>query len=250
MKTKIKNIFGEDLDILVEGNEDSKDIIIFVHGYGTDKDEGFASFLELAESLKDHYVLIRFDLSGYGKSGGKDLEFQFQKAAGDVDSIIRYARKNYPDKNLDIIAHSLGTFVVCLLSPQNIRKTVFTSIANSNTKFVSSELEKRIVLKGGKVDKNGITLYPRTQGGMQRIGKDFWKTLENLNPVERIEELGNKTDLIIYKPKQDEVLAYKYFDEYKRIKNSTYVEVDGDHNFKDPMQRKNLFMRIKKFLES
>jgi len=40
MKTKIKNVFGENLDILIEGNSNSKDIIIFVHGYGTDKDEG------------------------------------------------------------------------------------------------------------------------------------------------------------------------------------------------------------------
>ena len=250
MKTKIKNIFGEDLDVLIEGNEGSKDIVIFVHGFGTDKDEQFASFLDFAEFLKDQYLLIRFDLSGYGKSEGKDSEYQLQKAAGDVDSIIRYARKNYPNKNLNIIAHSLGTFVVLLLSPQNIRKTVLTAIVNSDTKFVSSELEKRILLKGGKVDKNGITIYPRTRGGIQRIGKDFWKTLENLNPLERVEELGNKTDLIIYKPKQDEVLANKYFDEYKRIKNVRYVEMGGDHNFKNPTQRKNLFVHIRKFLVS
>ena len=250
MNTKIKNIFGEDLDILVEGNKKSTNVIIFVHGYGTDKDEGFASFLDLSTYLKDNYILIRFDLSGYGKSEGKDSEFQCQKAAGDVDSIIRFAKKNYPGKNIHIIAHSLGTFIVSLLSPYEIKKTIFTSIINSNTKFVSDELRKRILFKGGKVDKNGITIYPRTQGGVQRIGKDFWRTLENINFLEYIEDLGNKTDLIIFKPKQDGVLADKYFDEYKGIKNITYVEVDGDHNFKDPTQRKNLFVLIKKFLSN
>lgn len=250
MQTTIKNIFGENLDILVEGNAQSKDVIIFVHGYGTDKDEGFASFLDLADYLKNDYLLIRFDLSGYGKSEGKDSEFQLQKAAGDVDSVIRYARKKYPEKNIDIIAHSLGTLIVSLLSPYGINKIVLTSIVNANTRFVSEELERRILSKGGKVNKNGITTYPRSHGGIQLIGKDFWKTLENLDPVDRITELGDKTDVIIFKPKQDDVLADRYFDEYNRIKNVQYVEVDGDHNFKDPIQRKKLFMRIKKFLKS
>ncbi len=250
MKTKIKNIFGEDLDILIEGNNRSKDIIIFVQGFGTDKNERFASFLELALDLENDYLLIRFDLSGYGESGGKDSEFQFQKAAGDVDSVIRYARKNYPAKNINIIAHSLGTFVVSVLSPYKIRKIIFTSIVNSNTKFVSKELKKRILSKGGQVDKEGVTIYPRTQGGIQHMGKDFWKTLENVNLLEYIEELGNKTDLIIFKPKKDGVFEDKYFDEYKGIKNIKYVEVEGDHNFKDPTQRKNLFTLIKNFLSS
>jgi len=247
-KIKIKNIFGEDLDLLLEGNEKSKHIVVFVHGYGTDKDEGFASFLEFSEYIKNDFLIIRFDLSGYGASEGEENEFQFQKAAGDVDSVIRYARKVYPQKEINIIAHSLGTFVVALLSPSGIRKTVFTSIVNSNTKYVSKELEKRILSKGGRVDKNGITAYPRTQGAVQIIGKDFWRTLENFKPVEYIEDFGKKTDLIIYKPKQDEVLKYKYFDAYKKLRNAKYLEVDGDHNFKNPKERKDLFKKIKSFL--
>lgn len=82
------------MDILIEGNDKATDVIIFVHGYGTDKDEGFSSFLDLAKYIKEDYLLIRFDFSGYGKSGGSDSEFQFQKAAGDVDSVIRFTRKN------------------------------------------------------------------------------------------------------------------------------------------------------------
>ena len=44
MKKRIKNIFGEDLDVLIEGNANSKRILLFVHGYGTDKDEGVRFF--------------------------------------------------------------------------------------------------------------------------------------------------------------------------------------------------------------
>ncbi len=247
-KIKIKNIFGENLDLLLEGNEKSMQIIIFVHGYGTDKDEGFASFLECSRHMKNDFLVIRFDLSGYGKSEGEDQAFQFQKAAGDLDSVIRFATKKYPKKKLNIIAHSMGSLIVGLLSPSGIRKIVFTSVINSNTKFVSQNLERRILSKGGKVDKNGISVYPRSRGGIQLIGKDFWRTLENLDIIEYISDLAKKTELVIYKPRHDEILPYRYFDAYKKINGVRYYEIDGDHNFKDPNDRKELFKKIKKFL--
>ena len=248
MKKRIKNIFGEELDVLIEGNKKSKAVVIFVHGYGTDKDEGFASFLDFSRFIKKDFLTIRFDLSGHGKSGGKQQEFQFQKAAGDLDSVIRFIRKTYPNKGINIIAHSLGTFVVSLLSPYGIRRIVFTSIINSNIKFVSKKLRERIISKGGKVNKNGISIYPRTRGSIQLIGKDFWRTLENFNPVEYVADLATKTKIVIFKPKQDEVLEYKYFGEYKKIKGVRYYEIDGDHNFRKPKERKELLRRVRKFL--
>ena len=157
-------------------------------------------------------------------------------------------QKTYPQKEIHIIAHSLGAFIVSLLSPYGIKKIVFTSIINSNTTYVSQKLEERILSNGGKVNKNGISVYPRTQGATQLIGKDFWRTLENFNPVEYITDLGTKTQLVIFKPKQDEVLEYIYFDEYKKIKGVKYYEVDGDHNFKNPNERKELFKKVRKFL--
>jgi predicted esterase YcpF (UPF0227 family) len=250
MKTKIKNIFGENLDLLIEGNSNSNDVIVFVHGYGTDKNEGFASFLDLSNFLKRKFITIRFDLSGYGLSDGKEEEFQFQKAAGDVDSVIRYARKKYPSKKINIIAHSLGTFIVTLLSPFEINKTVFTSIPNSDPKFVLLQLQKRIVKNGGKINEDGVTIYKRTSGAIQKIGKDFWRTYRNFNMIEYLQDLARKTDLVIYKPLQDEVLEYKYFDEYKNLANIQYVEVPGDHNFKKTNERNDLFLLIQKFLEN
>lgn len=247
-KLHITNIFGEKLDLLLQGNEESNQILIFVHGFGTDKDEGFASFLDCAEFLQDDFLEIRFDLSGYGDSEGEEEEFQFQKAAGDVDSVIRFARKMYPNKEINIVAHSLGTFIIGLLSPYFIRKIIFTSVPNSNINFVSEQIEKRIISKGGTVNKKGVTIYPRTKGKVQKVGKDYWSTLETFQPLEFFEELGAKTDLIIYKPLQDEVLENKYYEEYASLKNLQYVKVDGDHNFKKPADRKHLFNLIKEFL--
>jgi len=248
MKKKVKNIFGENLDILIEGDKKSNKILIFVHGFETDKNEGFSTFLDLSKYLKNDFLMIRFDLSGYGQSEGEDHEFQFQKAAGDVDSMIRYARRNYKDKDIYIVAHSLGTFIVSLLSPYDIKKIVFISIPNSNISFIIRELKNRITSKGGKIDEKNLTYYPRTSGAVQIIGRDFWRTIKGFNPCEYIEELARKTDLIIFKPKQDDVLKNRYFQEYKKIKGLKYVEIDGNHNFTDKTDRKRLFQEIRKFL--
>lgn len=250
MKLKIKNIFGEELDVLVEGNKNSKDILIFVHGYGTDKNEGFASFLDLSKYLRDKYLILRFDLSGYGKSDGRDSEFQFQKAAGDVDSIIRYSRKKYKSKRINIIAHSLGTFIVGLLSPYQINKIIFTSIPNSNSDFVINQLQNRIKKSGGVVNERGVTIYPRSSGAVQKMGKDFWRTFRNFDPIEYFSDLNKKTNLIIFKPIQDEVLENRYFDEYKKISNIKYVEINGNHNFQQEKDRNELFKKIRHFLEN
>ena len=42
----------------------------------------------------------------------------------------------------------------------------------------------------------------------------------------------------------------KYFEEYKRLKNVKYVEVEGNHNFTDENDRRNLFKKIETFLNS
>ena len=247
---KIKNIFGENLDVLIEGNRRAEDIIILVHGFGTDKNEGFSSFIDFSAYFQKQYLVIRFDQSGYGKSEGNSEAFQFQKAAGDVDSVIRYTRKKFPTKSINILAHSLGTFIVALLSPYNIKKIIFTSIPNSNTEFILQQVQNRILQNGGTIDETGISRYVRSSGAIQLVGPDYWRTLRTFNPIEYIQELSSKTKLVIYKPINDEVLEYKYFSAYKLLKGVEYHEIPGDHNFRKPSDRLALFQQIDKFLKS
>lgn len=247
---KIKNIFGENLDVLIEGNLQASEIIILVHGFGTDKNEGFSSFIDFSTYFQKDYLIVRFDQSGYGQSEGESQAFQFQKAAGDVDSIIRYVRKHYPNKLINVLAHSLGTFIVSLLSPHNINKIIFTSIPNSNTQFIVKQVQKRILANGGTINEQGVSRYVRSSGVVQLIGADYWRTFKTFNPIEYIQDLAKQTKLVIFKPLNDEVLEYKYFSEYKSIKGVDYREIIGDHNFKTTQDRENLFKQIEIFLQS
>lgn len=179
------------------------------------------------------------------------MAFSFQKASGDLNFIIRYLRREYPNKKLNIFAHSLGTFVTVILSPEKINKTVFTGAINLDLKLISKKIEDRILLAGGRVDKNGITVYPRTSGAVQLVGKDYWKILDNNNLIPFFQEYAQKTDLIVFKSLQDEVVGSdKSFDDYKKISGLKYVEINGDHNFTNPQDRQNLLKEIDKFLKN
>lgn len=248
MDRKIKNIFGEKLDVTIEGSRKTNRVTIFVHGFGTNKDEGFNFFKELSKYLKEDTLSIRFDLSGYGKSEGIDHEFQLQKAAGDLDTILRFAKKTYPECQLAIVSHSLGCFVTALRSPFGVKRTVFTGIPNSKPDSLLKTIQERIKSKNGQINENDISIYPRTDGSIQSIGKDFWSTVSNFQPTEFLQEYGAKTRLLVLKPLQDEIVPNKYFKEYSKIKNIEYEEMDGDHNFSKKEDRTKVFKRIQKFL--
>ena len=101
-----------------------------------------------------------------------------------------------------------------------------------------------------KVNEDGITEYPRSRGAVQLIGKDFWRTLRNLKPVDLLQKLSKSTRVVIFKPLQDDVLGFEFFNEYKKIKRLKYVEVNGNHNFTDLIDRKNVIEKIKTFLKT
>ncbi|MBI2010776.1 MAG: alpha/beta hydrolase [Candidatus Colwellbacteria bacterium] len=246
---KIPNEFGEKLDVLVEGNEGAPEMLVFVHGYGTDKDEGFSSFIDLSNAFKDEYLNIRYDQAGYGKSEGEDKAFNLQRAAGDLRSILRWAKEQYPDKRVNILAHSLGIFAPLLLSPEDVERFGFTSIPNADTEYSIDFLQKRIKAAGGRVDESGISAYPRSKGAVQFIGAEFWKTLRSLDPVKLISNLAKTSKIAIFRPMQDDVLGLDHFDEYKNIEGVQYTELDGDHNFTKLEDRKAAIDALREFLK-
>ena len=245
----VTNDYGERLDILVEGQRDSSTVVIFVHGYGTDKDEGFLSHADLSVELGKYFTIVRFDQNGYGKSEGAEEEYDLHKATSDLRNIINTVRSTWPNKKLVIQAHSLGTFVVAMLSPDSIEKISCTGLPNANTDLIIRVLQDRIRKNGGEINEEGVTTYKRTSGAVQLIGKDFWRTLQNFNATVAFERLGAKTQLRLYRSLQDDVLSHDSYDAYKTIAALEYKEVNGDHNFTNATDRKELFADLLKFFE-
>lgn len=244
---KIENKQHEKLDVLIEGNSEAVVSIIFVHGLGTNKDEGTNLFVDISKALKDKYRIIRFDFSGYGKSEGRQEDASCDKQASDLKAILDYVKLTYNGK-LCLIAHSLGTSVVSVLSPEGIEKTIFTGIPNPNMKAKLDSLKSKILSRpSGVVNEEGISLHIRSTGELQRIGPDFWRCLRRFDPMTAIKNFSLKTDLILFRALQDN--SEKGTERYSKIKSLKYVELDGDHTFTRHKDREELIRRIVDFLK-
>ncbi len=63
-RLKIRNACNEKLDALLKGKEDASTVIVFVHGFGSNKHENFNLLTDIADSLADDFRIIQFDFSG------------------------------------------------------------------------------------------------------------------------------------------------------------------------------------------
>lgn len=246
MKLKLLNQYNEKLDVLVEGNQDAGKSIIFVHGFGSNKNEGFNLFVDVSKALKKDFRIIRFDFSGFGQSEGKQEDVNYKKQTKDLKIVLNYVKQKFSGP-IYIYAHSMGSFVTALFSPDDIEKIIFTS--PPSTAIVTYQMwQERIKAKGGKVNLKGITIYPRTSGAVQTLGPSFWRVLKNFKEHQTIATLADKTQLIVFKPLQDEVTGNDNYGHYKKIPNLQYIELNGDHNFTKAKNRNKLIKYIKKLL--
>ena len=245
--TKVLNEHGEKLDVVIEGNKNSKTTIIFVHGLGADKEENFNLFVDLSRPLLEKYQVLRFDLSGCGKSEGREEDSSCRKHSRDLNSIIDYTKQELRTSAY-IVAHSMGAFVVSMLSPENIGRTAFITVPGSDTLKSIEALQNRIRSRpGGIVDENKTSIYPRSNGDVQKIGPDFWRSLKEFNPLAAMETELAKTDLIVFGALQDDVVDPKSVIEYKHIEGLRYVDLQGNHNFTKAKDRDVLISKINEF---
>lgn len=242
---KIVNEQNEKLDVLIEGNTNARSTIIFVHGLGVNKNEGKNLFVDIATQLENKFRIVRFDLSGCGASEGKEEDSNLYKWSKDLYTIIKYVRSKY-DGNVYIIAHSFGTFVTARLSPPNIQKTVFVAMANKDTSGAS--IKARIKSRNGIVNEQGISIYPRTTGEVQKIGPSFWRELTKFNPILAVNTFASKTKLTIIEPNQDEIVKKENREGYEKMVDK-YIKLDGSHEFAKPEDRKVLIQQINALFE-
>ncbi len=243
----VKNALGEDLDCLVEGNPTAVKTLVFVHGFGASKDETSNYFRDLAGSLSEDLRIVRFDFSGCGQSRGRFEDGNYSKWAEDLRVVLAYFRSNFSG-DVFILSHSMGCFVTLALQPKGIKKTIFTGLPNHDVGYITHRLAVRIRSRaGGVFDPEGISVYPRSTGEVQKIGPSFWKVLKEFDPLREVEKFSKRTDLLIVRPKQDEVVGTENLAEYSKIPGVRIVWTDGNHSFADPEDRQRLIKIVKGF---
>ncbi|GAB4139888.1 MAG: hypothetical protein Fur0024_0610 [Patescibacteria group bacterium] len=249
---KVLNSSGEMLDTLVEGNLESDETIIFVHGWGVDKDDGDNIFPDIAKVLSKKFRCVRYDASGCGKSDGKEEDMNHQKFADDFKSILDFTNKNFGEK-ISVIGMSQGTIVLPLANSQienfKPRKIILISPVDSDSVKGIERKKRKILSRGGTFDEQGISISPRSSGKMEKIGSGYWKVLQNINTMDLMEKFSKKSKIIMIRGKEDEFIAKESVEDYKTIENLEFIEIHGSHSFKLPEDRKVLLEKIKEIFE-
>jgi hypothetical protein len=249
MNIGITNSHGERLDAEV-GGVDGPTAIIFVHGFGSNKNEGENLFVDIAEKLNKIAKTVRFDFSGYGSSEGKQEEVSLPKMAADLRSVLIWADQNIFGRKI-IIAHSLGTLVTSYTCPEGIERSIFTGLPRADTQETVNNIQRRITSRpDGVLNPSGISIYPRTSGTVQKIGPDFWASIAEANILELMKKYALKTELTIIKPIHDEVTGPpEITGAYRSIPGARYLEISGTHNFARKWDRNRLIKIIKQIVE-
>lgn len=243
----IINVYGERLDTLVEGPDTASRTIIFVHGFGTDKHETHRFFDDLSLGLQRNFRVVRFDLSGCGKSDGRLEEKDFETWGQDLKTVITHTRNKYQG-TIHIFAQSMGGFVVAMACPEGVAKTVFTGLPNSNTNFVIEKLVHRFQSRlNATIDFGGISIIPRSSGRNQMIGPTFWRVLRLFNPAYAVKKFSEKTKLLIIHPKDDEIVGHEYLSQYAKIPGVVVKWLNGNHGFQNIEDRNVLIKTIESF---
>jgi len=245
MKKIIKNKYWEKLEYILEWNKDSSEMIIFVHGFLADLNEWFNLFKDISEELKQNFLILRFSQSGCWNSEWKEEEYNIKKSADDLESVLEFCNKQFSNKKINIIAHSMGNYIVSLVAPKNIKNTIFTWIPKLDTKKMIEKLIYRIEKWWNKINKNWITYYKRTSWNINKIWSSLWKELERFDFVSYLNNYSKITNLTIFKPLQDDVV---WDINKEKIQKLSYIEINWDHSFSKKDDRKNLIKKIKEIL--
>ncbi len=247
----ILNSNNEKIDTLVEWDESKKGIrsnVIMVHGLGTDKNETANYFVDVSHALvSDGYRVIRFDLTGYGASEGKQRDACYTKHVGDLKAIFDYVQKTYGEP-IYIFAQSMGCFVTALANIDGIKKTIMTGLPNADTDLIIERVSARFGSRPGAVlNYDGISLLPRSTGKVQEIGPQFWVDIRKLNPVKTVGEFAKKTKLLVVSWEQDEILGTNSLDQYDTIPELEHIWLPGDHAVKNANDRQNFINKMLAF---
>jgi len=249
---KVLNSSGEMLDTLVEGNFESDETIIFVHGCGVNKDDGDKIFVDVSKILGEKFRCVRYDASGCEKSEGKEEDMNHQKFANDFKSILNFVQKNF-GKKISVVGMSQGTIVLPFANFQienfDLQKILLISPVNSNAVEGIERKKKKILSRGGTVDEEGISFSPRSSGKIEKIGSGYWKTLRNINIMNLMEKFSEKAKIAMIRGSEDEFIPKSSVEDYKKIENFEFIEIHGSHTFKLIEDRKTLLEKIKEIFE-
>jgi len=218
-------------------NIDKKDTIIFLHGWGSNK--------EIMEVFKDsfkEYKLLFIDMPGFGKSESDEV-WTTKKYAKKIDEFLNTLNI---DKKI-IIGHSFGGKVATLLEPEYL--ILLSSAGIIQEKSLKTKLKIKLfkLLKpfgGAKIRKLFVS------NDAKEMSENMYQTFKNVVDEDFSEYFKNTTSkVLVFGGKQDIAVLPKSNQTIANLTNGELILLDGDHYFFLNKNNKQIITnKIKEFI--
>lgn len=218
-----------------------KHIVIFSHGFGVCKDD-HGLFTDIAKELPEVESVL-FDYYKLDVKKNILTICSFSEQVKKLNKIINKIKKDNPGAIIDLICHSQGTVIAALAKIENIRKVLFLApVFDMGLKRTLVRYKSRM---GAEINLKGVSKLPALDGLIRVIPAQYWQEREKVNSFDEYNLLAKKTELIIIKAKQDQILLDVNLSQLSN--DIKLMELDGKHNF-GGKARKPLIKIIRKYI--
>jgi pimeloyl-ACP methyl ester carboxylesterase len=202
-------------------NQDKSDIIVFLHGWGSNKEIMKQAF---GKELKNHR-LIFLDLPGFG---GSSIDVPIK--TDDYAKIVNLFLGSLHVKDYTAVGHSFGGKIGAILNPKNL---VLLSSAGI---LVEKSFKVKMKIKFFKIFKNIVpkSMYSLfASDDVSGMSKTMYEVLKNVvdedfRPI--FKKVTSKT--LIFWGKEDSATPLSSGEEISKIiKNSVFYPLEGEHFF-------------------
>jgi len=224
MALKRVEVYGKNFDINYDiVNNEKKDIVVFLHGWGSNKEVMKTAFSDKLDQFKHIYI----DMPGFGKS-----ENNYILTTIDYANIIKIFLEslNIKPNSSIIVGHSFGGKIATALMPKLLVLLSSAGIIEEKSLKVKLKISLSKVLN--KIGLKDITKIFRSKD-VEQMSEVMYATFKNVvdeDFSEYFKGFYNRT--LIFWGKDDTATSLKSGEMIASyIKNNSFKVYDGDHYF-------------------
>ena len=200
-------------------NIDKDKTIIFLHGWGSNKE-----VMKVFVNEFDEYKLLFIDMPGFGKSETNEI-WTTQKYADKIDEFL----KELNIEKFCIVGHSFGGKVATLLNPKYL--VLLSSAGIIQEKSLKTKLKIKLfkLLKpfgGNKIRKLFIS------DDAKEMSENMYQTFKNVVDEDFSDNFKNyKGKALVFGGDKDTAVTPKSNEKISNILKSKFIMLNGDHYF-------------------
>lgn len=201
--------------------ENPKSLVICVHGNGVRRWDGEEFFSNVANNYPNHAFYL-VDLTQPFDGGCELIDLKLMVAR--VEKLIAQAKSNYPDVEINILAHSMGCGVSSLVDTEGIARMILVAPAGGDVVKLMVSRYGEGVLNGGMV---------KTSDGLNKLlSKAYVDSVGGIVWEEKYENLLKRfKEVYAYESGEDEIVTEERRAPLRTMPFATYKVIEGaTHN--------------------